>query len=136
MAAQPRLVFINLPVADLRRSMRFFGTLGLVFDEQFTDESCACMTLSDQASVMFLARDRFAEFTTKPVTDVATSTGSILCLSAEDRAEVDRFADAALANGGAPAQDPIDHGFMYGRSFHDPDGHHWEVMWMDPAARS
>lgn len=129
-----RLIFINVPVADLHASMAFFGTLGFTFDEKFTDESCACMVVSDQAYVMLLRRERFSDFTTKTVADAQTTTEAILCVSAESREDVDRFADTALAHGGTPAGDPMDHGFMYGRSFHDPDGHLWEVMWMDPAA--
>lgn len=128
-----RLIFINLPVADLHRSMAFFGRLGFTFDEKFTDESCACMVVSDQAYVMLLQRDRFADFTTKTVADAET-TEAILCVSAESRQDVDAFADTALAAGGAGASEPMDHGFMYGRSFHDPDGHLWEVMWMAPEA--
>lgn len=129
-----RLIFINLPVADLHASMAFFGKLGFAFDEKFTDESCACMVVSDQAYVMLLHRDRFADFTTKRVADATTVTESILCVSAESRADVDQLADGALAAGAATAGDPMDHGFMYGRSFHDLDGHLWEVMWMDQAA--
>ena len=133
MATQPRLVFVNLPVADLPASKEFFGKLGFEFDPKFTDDSCACMVVSEQAYVMLLDKTRFADFTPKPVADAA-STEAILCLSAEDRDGVDALADAALAAGGTPANDPMDHGFMYGRSFHDLDGHQWEVMWMSAEA--
>jgi predicted lactoylglutathione lyase len=129
-----RLIFINLPVRDLAASKRFFGGLGFAFDEKFTDESCACMVVSEQAYVMLLAEPRFADFTTKPTADARTSTEAILCVSAADREAVDAFADAALAAGGSAATEPMDHGFMYGRSFHDLDGHHWEVMWMSQEA--
>ncbi|MBJ7473080.1 MAG: glyoxalase, partial [Solirubrobacteraceae bacterium] len=114
-----RLIFINIPVADLHASTAFFGKLGFAFDEKFTDESCACMVVSDQAYVMLLHRERFADFTTKPVADATSATESILCVSAESRTDVDQLADAALASGGSTAGDPMDHGFMYGRSFHD-----------------
>ena len=130
MAAQSRLIFVNLPVADLAASKAFFGALGFTFDEKFTDDSCACMVVSEQAYVMLLDRGRFADFTTKPVADARTSTEAILCLSAASRDEVDRLAETALGAGASPANDPMDHGFMYGRSFNDPDGHLWEVMWM------
>ena len=129
-----RLIFINLPVKDLTASQEFFRGLGFAFDEKFTDESCACMVVSEQAYVMLLDEKRFAEFTSKPVADARRSTEAILCVSAESREDVDAFADAALGIGGSVASEPMDHGFMYGRSFHDLDGHLWEVMWMDPAA--
>jgi predicted lactoylglutathione lyase len=127
-------MFLNLPVADLPASIAFFTALGFTFDPRFTDETGTCMVVSDQAYVMLLQRERFAEFTTRPVADATQSTEALVCVSAADRADVDAFADAALAAGGTPAKEPMDHGFMYGRSFNDLDGHHWEVMWMDPAA--
>ena len=135
MASQPRLIFLNLPVGDLDASKAFFATLGFEFDPKLTDETCACMVVSEGHSyVMLLAESRFADFTTKPTADARQTTEALFCLSADSREGVDELADAALAAGGAPAQDPQDHGFMYGRSFEDLDGHHWEVMWMDPAA--
>lgn len=134
MASQPRLIFVNLPVSDLAASTRFFRALGFDFDPKFTDESCACMVVSEHAYVMLLVESRFADFTTKPIADARKSTEAILCVSAGDRAAVDAFADAALRAGGSPANEPMDHGFMYGRSFHDPDGHLWEVMWMSAEA--
>lgn len=129
-----RLLFLNLPVRDLDASIRFFTQLGFSFDPKFTDESATCMIVSEQAYVMLLAEPRFADFTTKPTADATKTTEALYCVSADSREEVDRFADAALAAGGAPAKDPQDYGFMYGRSFQDLDGHHWEVMWMDPKA--
>lgn len=134
MAPAPRLIFVNLPVADLRRAMAFFGELGFAFDERFTDESAACMVVSDQAYVMLLEHAKFAGFSPRPVADPTAATAHILAVSAESREEVDRLADAALAAGGTAATNPADHGFMYYRSFHDPDGHMWEVTWMEPAA--
>jgi predicted lactoylglutathione lyase len=83
---------------------------------------------------MLLVNDRFQDFTKKEVVDPATQTEAILALSADSREEVDDFAEKALATGGRPANDPTDMGFMYSRSFQDPDGHLWEVFWMDPAA--
>jgi predicted lactoylglutathione lyase len=134
MASQSRLIFVNLPVRDLAASTAFFRTLGFAFDEKFTDESAACMVVSEQAYVMLLVEGRFADFTTKPVVDARVSTEAILAVSAESREAVDAFADAALNAGASRASDPMDHGFMYGRSFHDLDGHVWEVMWMSPEA--
>jgi uncharacterized protein len=129
-----RLLFLNLPVSDLQASVAFFTQLGFTFDPRFTDDGATCMVVNEQAYVMLLQRDRFAEFATKPVADATQTTEALVSVSAEDRAGVDAFADAALAAGGTPAKDPSDYGFMFSRSFNDLDGHHWEVVWMDPAA--
>jgi hypothetical protein len=129
-----RLIFLNLPVRDLDASKAFFGELGFAYDPKFTDETCACMVVNEQAYVMLLDRAKFEDFTTKPIADATATTAALFCLSADSREGVDAFAEAALRAGGAPAKDPIDYGFMYGRSFQDLDGHHWEVMWMDPQA--
>ena len=134
MTTPPRLLFLNLPVADLRASIAFFSALGFPFDERFTDESATCMIVSEQAYVMLLERSRFADFATRPVADAHETTQALFCVSAESREGVDALADAALGAGGTSAKEPLDHGFMYGRSFNDLDGHHWEVMWMDQAA--
>jgi predicted lactoylglutathione lyase len=124
----------NLPVKDLDRSVAFFTGLGFTFDARFTDDTATAMIVNEQASVMLLTETRFAEFTIRPLADPTQQTAAIMALSAESREDVDAFADNALALGGSPAKDPLDHGFMYGRSFMDPDGHQWEVFWMDPAA--
>ncbi|MFJ6011426.1 VOC family protein [Streptomyces sp. NPDC092952] len=129
----PQMIFVNLPVKDLERSKDFFGKLGYFSNPQFTDETTACVVISETIFVMLLTEERFRQFTKKEIADPATSTGVILALSAESRQKVDELADAALAAGGSPANDPMDYGTMYGRSFQDPDGHIWEVMWMDPA---
>ena len=129
-----RLVFVNLPVADVAASRAFFSRLGFAFDERFCDAQTACLQLSEAAYVMLLERPRFADFTAKPVGDPTTTTSGLLCVSAADREAVDALADTALAVGGTPAKEPMDHGVMYGRSFFDLDGHHWEVMWMSPEA--
>jgi predicted lactoylglutathione lyase len=132
--ASSRLLFLNLPVRDLPASIAFFTQLGFTFNPMFTDEHATCMIVSEQAYVMLLDEPRFADFTTAPTADATQATEAIIAVSAEDRAGVDAFADAALAAGGTPAKDPMDLGFMYGRSFKDLDGHHWEVMWMSPEA--
>ncbi len=129
-----RKIFLNLPVRDLKRSVDFFTGLGFTFNPQFTDERATCMIVSDEAFVMLLVTSRFEEFAKKPVGDPQVQTSGIFAVSAADRAAVDHFADTALRSGGTKAGDPQDHGFMYLRSFFDPDGHHWEVMWMDPSA--
>lgn len=129
-----RLLFLNLPVADLPASRAFFEGLGFGFDERFCDDAAACMVVSEQAFVMLLRRDRFAEFVVKPVADANDATALTVAISAEDRDAVDAFADAALRAGAGAAKEPQDYGFMYQRSFHDLDGHLWEVAWMDPVA--
>ncbi len=134
MASQSRLIFVNLPVQDLSASVEFFGALGFEFDDRFTDHSCACMVVSEQAYVMLLVESRFADFTTRPIADPRASTEAVLCVSAESREAVDAFAEAALGAGASSANEPMDHGFMYGRSFCDLDGHLWEVMWMSAEA--
>ena len=135
MAAETaRKIFVNLPVKDLDRSVDFFKKLGFSFNPQFTDETATAMIVSDEAFVMLLVENRFKDFTTKELADAATQTEAIVAFSAASRAEVDQLADRALEAGGSPANDPIDQGFMYARSFQDPDGHIWELVWMDPSA--
>jgi predicted lactoylglutathione lyase len=129
-----RLLFLNLPVADLPASREFFAALGFEFNEKFCDGGALCMVVSEQAYVMLLQRDRFAEFVTKPVADASSETALTVAISAADRDGVDTFAEAALAAGASAAKGPQDYGFMYQRSFHDLDGHLWEVVWMDPVA--
>lgn len=129
-----RMIFPNLAVDDVTATQDFWGALGFTFNPQFTDEHAASMRVNDQAYVMFLDKARFAEFTTKQLADTGNATEAIIALSAESRVEVDHLVDTALANGAKPSKEPMDMGFMYGRSFQDPDGHLWEVMWMDPAA--
>jgi hypothetical protein len=130
----PTKIFVNLAVADLERSRRFFEKLGFDFNPQLTDHRAACMVISDDIFAMLLTRETFREFTTREIADATRTTEVLTCLSAESRPEVDRLVDAALAAGVSEARPPQDHGFMYGRSFHDIDGHVREIMWMDPAA--
>ncbi len=135
MATAPtRKLFVNLAVADLGAAVDFFSKLGFSFDPRFTDETATCMLIGEDAYAMLLVKDRFQEFTKKDIVDSRTRIEAILALSAESREEVDGLAETALASGGAPASDPTDMGFMYSRSFQDPDGHVWEVFWMDPVA--
>ena len=129
-----RMVFVNLPVADVERSRAYFAGLGLAFDERFSDGKALCMVLGDHAFAMLLQRDFFAGFTPRPVADATVATEVLVGLSADDREDVDRLLAAALAAGGQEVREPVDHGSMYGRAFSDLDGHVWEVLWMDPAA--
>ena len=129
-----RKLFVNLPVQDLDRSVEFFTKLGFSFDPRFTDETATCMLVGEYAYVMLLTEARFGDFTTKQTSDATAQTEAIMCFSASSRDEVDELVRTALDAGASPAKEPMDQGFMYGWSFHDPDGHHWEVLWMDPAA--
>ena len=131
--APSRKLFVNLAVTDLDRTMAYWQGLGFVFNRQFTDDKAACMVLSEEAYVMWLRRDFFATFTTRQICDTSQATESLLCLSADSREAVNALIEKAIATGGKPAMPAQDHGFMYGSSFYDVDGHHWEVMWMDPA---
>jgi predicted lactoylglutathione lyase len=125
---------VNLSVRDLDRSKAFFARLGFQFDPQFTDANAACMIVSDQAFVMLLREPFFSTFTQRAICDTARATEGLFALSCESREEVDRMVATAVGEGGKHAMPAQDHGFMYGWSFYDLDGHHWEVMWMDPAA--
>jgi len=130
--AYSRKMFVNLAVKDLGRSMGFFRGLGFQFDPKFTNDKGACMIISDQAYVMLLSEPFFKTFTKKKICETASHTEGLFALSCDSRAEVDELVKKAKAAGGRHAMDPQDHGFMYGWSFYDLDGHHWEVLWMDP----
>jgi len=129
-----RKIFVNLAVRDLKKTKEFFSALGFSFNPKFTDDNAACMIVSDEAFVMLLNQPFFKTFTKREVCDTSKYTEGLLALSCDSRTEVDEMVKKALAAGGQPAMDPQDHGFMYGWSFYDPDGHHWEVFWMDPKA--
>ena len=129
-----RKLFVNLAVKDLSASVRFFETLGFEFDPRFTDATASCMLVGEDAYVMLLTQAKLREFTTKELADPAVGTQAIMAVTADGREEVDRLAERALELGGSRANDPIELDFMYSRSFNDPDGHLWEVFWMDPAA--
>jgi predicted lactoylglutathione lyase len=128
------MIFVNLAVEDLPRSVEFFTELGFTFDARFTDENATALIVNEHAVVMLLVSEFFKGFTGKELADPRTHTEAIVALSAESREEVDRFTDLALSAGGSAANEPMELGFMYGRSFHDPDGHLWEIFWMDPNA--
>ena len=127
-------IFVNLPVKDLGRSMDFFTELGFSFDQRFTDEKAACLVIDDNIYAMLLTEPFFETFTKKEVADASRSTEAILALSVESRQRVDELVDRALTVGGRPSNETDDQGFMYGRSFQDPDGHLWEVFYMDMSA--
>ncbi len=129
-----RKIFVNLAVRDLKKSMEFFSKLGFEFNSRFTDDKAACMIISEEAYVMLLMEPFFKTFTKRELCDTTKQTESLLALLCSSRAEVDEMVKKAVAVGGKHAMDPQDHGFMYGWSFYDLDGHHWEVLWMDPKA--
>jgi predicted lactoylglutathione lyase len=126
-----RKIFVNLAVEDLDRAIEFFTKLGFSFDKRFTDETATCMIVSEEAFVMLLTKDRFKDFTGKEIADSRKETEAILSLSAESREGVDQLVHTALEAGGSPAKEPMEMGNMYGWSFQDPDGHLWEVVWLD-----
>jgi uncharacterized protein len=127
-----RKIFVNLAVKHLDKSIEFFEKLGFSFNPQFTDETAACMVISDDGYAMLLTRAKFKEFTPKEIADANTTTEVLTCLSADSKDEVNRIVDTALAAGATEARAPMDYGFMFGRSFNDLDGHIWEIIWMDP----
>ncbi|MBJ6759891.1 VOC family protein [Myxococcaceae bacterium JPH2] len=130
----PRKVFINLPVKDLKATNAFFTKLGFQFNPRFSDDNSTCMILSEEAYVMLLVEKRFKDFTKKDICDTRKATEGLFALSCSSRAEVDSMVKTAIAAGGSHAAEPQDHGFMYGWSFYDLDGHHWEVFYMDMSA--
>jgi predicted lactoylglutathione lyase len=127
----PRKMFVNLPVRDLNRSIQFFSALGFTFNARFTDHKAACMVVSDEAFVMLLTEPFFKTFTDRRVCNTAKDAEGLFALSCGSRAEVDEMVKTAIAAGGKHAMGKQEHDFMYGWSFYDLDGHHWEVIWMD-----
>lgn len=128
-----RMIFVNLPVADVAAARRFYTGLGFGVNEQFSDENTACIVVSDTIFVMLLAQPRFRDFITGEISDAHAATEVINCLSTTSPAEVDDLVSRALSFGGKPWRDKLVDGPMYGHSFTDPDGHVWEVLHMDLA---
>ena len=125
-------LFVNLPVSNLAKAKAFYEAIGAVNNPQFSDDTSACMVLSDTIFVMLLTHAKWAMFTKKPIVDAHQASEVMLALSADDRKAVDTMTEAAGAHGGkADVNPPQDHGFMYGRSFEDVDGHIWETVFMD-----
>jgi uncharacterized protein len=129
-----RKMFVNLAVRDLKRAKAFFSALGFDFNPKFTDDNAASMIVSDEGYVMLLAEPFFKTFTTHEACDTSRHTEALIALSCESRNEVDELAKKAITAGGRDAMPAQEHGFMYARSFYDLDGHHWELVWMDPKA--
>lgn len=126
-------IFVNLPVQDLSASIAFFQKLGYNFNPQFTDETAACMVVSEDIYAMLLTHEKFKTFSPHPISDARKSTEVLIALSCDSRAQVDDLVAKAVAAGGNTYNQPQDHGFMYGHGYQDLDGHVWELFWMDPA---
>ena len=132
--AYQQMIFVNLPVADLDASKKFFTELGYTLNPQFSDDNAASVVISDTIIAMLLTKPFYATFTKKEIADATKTSEVMIALSAESRAAVDELTDRALSLGATESRDPQDHGFMYGRAFDDLDGHTWELVWMDPSA--
>jgi len=126
-------IFVNLPVKDLDKSMVFFKAVGFSFNPKFTDKTAACMVMSDDIYAMLLTHEKVKEFSKKQIADAHKTTEVLTALAVESKAKVNEIADKAITAGAKETYPPKDYGFMFTRSFEDPDGHIWEVFWMDPA---
>ena len=125
------MIFVNLPVRDLAATMAYYKALGFDHNPQFTDDTAACIVISDTIFVMALTHGKFTEFSSKPIPDSKTTTAALYALSCDSREAVDAIAEAGIKAGGTETRDVQDYGFMYGRAVADPDGHVWEYTWMD-----
>ena len=133
----PKMIFVNLPVTDLKRATAFYEAIGATKNPQFSDDTASCMVFSETIYAMLLTHEKWGQFTSKKIVDARTSSEVMIALSADSREDVDGMVGKAKAAGGSPDPTPTqDFGFMYGRSFEDPDGHIWEVVWMDVEAAS
>jgi uncharacterized protein len=124
-------IFINLPVTDLKKSMAFYAAIGFTNNPAFTDDTAACMVLTEEIYVMLLTHSKISQFTTKNIIDAKKNVGAINAVSCDTPEEMNKIADTALSNGGIEPDEPKDYGFMQQRSFEDLDGNHWEVFYMD-----
>jgi len=129
-----RQIYVNLPVKDLKRSVEFFTELGFAFNPKFADDNATCMIVGDNIFVMLLVESFFKTFTSKQISDASNSTEVLVCLALEGRDKIDEMVGKALAAGGAAPNRAKDYGFMYQHGFQDPDGHLWELIYMEPKA--
>lgn len=131
----PQMIFVSLPVTDLKRATAFYEAMGATRNPQFSNDAAACMVFSDAIFVMLTTHAKFLDFSPKPIADARSHAQVLLCLSADSREAVDATIGKAGAAGGKPdVNAPDEYGYMYGRSVEDPDGHLWQVMWMDVEA--
>lgn len=124
-------IFVNLPVKDLKRSMNFFSALGFEFNSQFTDDTAACMVIGENIYAMLLTVPKFMQFTDRKIADGHEFTEVLIAIDVESRKDVDRMVELAAASGGSIYSEAQDHGWMYQHAFADPDGHQWEILFMD-----
>ena len=125
-------IYVNLPVKDLKHSTAFFESLGFKLNQKFSNEQASCVILGENIFAMLLVENFFKTFTDKPISDASKSTEVLVCLSCESRTRVDELVAKAIAAGGRAPRKPQDQGFMYGHGFEDPDGHVWELLFMEP----
>ncbi|HXV26103.1 MAG TPA: VOC family protein [Alphaproteobacteria bacterium] len=130
----PKAIFVNLSCKDLTRSKTFFEALGFSFNPKFTNGEAACLVISDAIYAMLHTPTSFRRFTRKPIADAHETTEALLAIQVDSKDEVDGLMKKVLAAGGRESREPENHGFMYGRAFEDPDGHIWELFWMDSKA--
>ena len=129
-----KMIFVNLPVADVARSTAFYEAIGFEKNAKFSSDQGSCLVWSDAIYLMVLSHDFYATFTKKTIADAMVTSSALYAMGFDSRGEVDSFTEAAIAAGGRELHDPEDHGFMYSRAFEDPDGHGFGPFWMDPAA--
>ncbi len=124
-------IFVNLPVSDLKRAMSFYEAIGFKNNPQFSDETAACMVVSEEIYVMILTHEKFSQFVNKDICNTRSQVAAILSLEMESNAKVDELVTKALAAGGNESREAMVMDFMYQRSVEDPDGHNWEFFYMD-----
>ena len=128
-----KMIFVNLPIAQLACSIAFYEALGATQNPKFSDQTGACMVLSESIYVMALTHEKYSNFTARSIADAHATSSALIALSVDSRDEVNATIDRAVLAGGQADTNPIqDHGFMFSRSIQDPDGHVWEIFWMDP----
>lgn len=135
-AHNPKIIFVNLPVSDLKTSTAFYESVGAMRNDQFADANAQMISFSETIHAMLLTHERFNSFTSRKIPNTHETAQILLALSQSSRADVDATVGKALAAGGTEPNPVQDHGFMYSRSFADPDGHIWEIVWMDVEAAS
>lgn len=126
-------IFVNLPVKDLEKSKKFFEAIGGTVNQQFTDETASSIILGGNIFCMLLTHAKYKEFSPKQIADANKTSEVMIALGVDSKDEVNRIVDAAIKAGGKETRPPADYGFMQQRVFEDLDGHHWEVIYMDPA---
>ncbi|REJ81284.1 MAG: glyoxalase/bleomycin resistance/extradiol dioxygenase family protein [Bacteroidetes bacterium] len=126
-------IYVNLPVKDLDKTRKFWNNLGFSFNEQFSDEKALCLVLNEGKMYSMLLKEEFFQtFTNRPLAG-SSVTGVLIAIEVDTRERVDDVIGKAIKNGGSRYREKEDHGWMYYDCFADPDGHQWEVMFMDPA---